>query len=85
MTIKLKIDIVIVGAGGCGVTAALAAAETGAKVLLLEKGDRPGGSTGMSAGLFVAAGSRFQQANGETGTPAELAADIYQKNGYNGL
>jgi fumarate reductase flavoprotein subunit len=73
-------DIVIVGAGGCGLTAALAAAERGKRVLVLERGGRSGGSTAMSAGLFVAAGSRMQQANGETGTPEELAADIFRLN-----
>lgn len=82
MAINLETDIAIVGAGGCGLVAALAAAERGARVLLLEKMADPGGSTEMSAGLFVAAGSRFQQANDEPGTPEELVADIFRKNGY---
>ncbi|MDX1523185.1 MAG: FAD-dependent oxidoreductase, partial [Anaerolineae bacterium] len=82
MVEKLEIDIAVVGAGGCGLVAALTAAEANVKVLLLEKGATPGGSTGMSAGLFVAAGSRLQHINGEMGTPEELAADIYEKNDY---
>ncbi len=34
----------------------------------------------MSAGIFVAAGSQLQQANGEAGLPEELAEDIFQLN-----
>jgi fumarate reductase flavoprotein subunit len=77
-------DIAVVGAGGCGLTAALAAAEQGKRVLLLERNASVGGSTAMSAGIFVAAGSQLQQANGETGTPEELAADIFRLNGRQG-
>ena len=73
-------DIVVVGAGGCGLTAALVAAGLGKRVLLLERAAEVGGSTAMSAGIFVAAGSRLQLANGETGTAEELAADINRLN-----
>jgi fumarate reductase flavoprotein subunit len=79
---KIETDIAIVGAGGCGLTAALAAAEQGRQVLLLERATVAGGTTAMSAGLFIAAGSRLQQANGEEGTPEELAADIFALNGH---
>ena len=74
-------DIAIVGAGGCGLTAAITAASRGARVLILEQDALPGGSTSMSAGLFVAAGSWFQRENSETGTPQELAEDILKMNG----
>jgi fumarate reductase flavoprotein subunit len=73
-------EIAIVGAGGCGLTAALVAAERGKRVLLLERHAHVGGSTAMSAGIFVAAGSQLQRANGESGTPEQLAADIFQLN-----
>lgn len=75
-------DIVVVGAGGCGLTAALAAAAQGARVVLLERGAAAGGSTALSAGIFVAAGSRLQLAHGEHGTAADLAANILQQNGH---
>lgn len=78
---KLSTDIVVVGAGGCGLTAALVAAERGKRVLLLERDAEVGGSSAMSAGIFVAAGSRLQQANGETGSAEELAEDIFRLNG----
>ncbi len=79
--ITLTTDIAIVGAGGCGLIAALVAAEHGAHVIIVEKEKQAGGNTAMSAGLAIAAGSRLQRAAGETGTPEELAADIWNTNG----
>ena len=52
--------VLIIGAGACGLTAALSARETGADVLVLEQDERPFGSTGMSYGAICAAGSRLQ-------------------------
>ncbi|WEV39905.1 FAD-dependent oxidoreductase [Lactobacillus sp. ESL0681] len=46
-------DIVVVGTGAAGVSAALEAAQRGAKVLLLEKGRTTGGSTNYTEGLFA--------------------------------
>ncbi len=76
----VETDIAVVGAGGCGLTASLVAAGLGKRVLLLERADEVGGSTAMSAGIFVAAGSQLQLANGESGTAEELAADILRLN-----
>lgn len=80
-TQTLITDIAIVGAGGCGLIAALVAAEHGKRVVLLEKENRAGGNTGISAGLVIAAGSRLQRTAGENGTAEELAADIWNANG----
>ncbi|GAA1011765.1 3-oxosteroid 1-dehydrogenase [Acrocarpospora pleiomorpha] len=44
-------DLVIVGSGGGGLTAALAAAEAGLKPVILEKREVVGGSTSMSGGV----------------------------------
>lgn len=46
-------DIVVVGVGGAGVSAAVAAAESGARVIALEKQDIPGGSSNFAEGLFA--------------------------------
>ena len=43
-------DVVILGAGIAGHAAALAAADAGAQVLLLEKASQPGGSSAMVGG-----------------------------------
>lgn len=56
----LKADLVVVGAGGCGLTAALTAAEAGAKVILFEKQKAPGGSSHYFNGTF-AVESRLQR------------------------
>lgn len=75
--------LVVVGAGGCGMVAALAAERIGTSVLILEKNHEPGGNTALSTGLIPAAGTRFQQAVGvENDTPERMAKDIFKKNGY---
>ena len=54
-------DVVVVGAGFAGMCAALEAAERGAKTVLLEKMNRPNGTTVYSSGWIAAVGSRFQK------------------------
>ena len=43
-------DVIVLGSGGAGLTAALSAAVNGTRVLVLEASSRWGGSTGVSAG-----------------------------------
>jgi fumarate reductase flavoprotein subunit len=57
-------DVVVVGAGGAGMAAAIEAADAGASVVVLEAGKRPGGSTALSGGVFYAAGTSVQAAAG---------------------
>lgn len=59
-------DVVVVGAGFAGMCAALEAAEQGAKVVLLEKMNRPDGATVYSSGWIAAVGSRFQKNHPDT-------------------
>ncbi len=58
---EYKTDVVIVGSGGAGMTAALFAAENGANVVLLEKTGYMGGATLMSAGIIPATGTKQQK------------------------
>ena len=60
--------------------ASLAAAEQGARVVLLEKTGRPGGNTAMSQGMIPAAGTRFQSQAGIHDSPELMAQDIFRKN-----
>ena len=76
----LETELVIVGAGGCGLMAAYAAARAGIEVILLEKNSRTGCNTELASGSIAAAGTRFQRAQGIGGTPEEMAADILRKN-----
>lgn len=75
-----EVAVAIVGAGACGLTAALAAHEGGADVVLLERDAVPSGSTALSAGLIPAAGTRFQRTLGIDDDPALFAADVMAKN-----
>jgi fumarate reductase flavoprotein subunit len=75
--------LVVVGAGACGMVAALAAAERGVRVLVFEKGDEPAGNTVRSTGLIPAAGTRFQRKAGVLDDSPELMAeDIFEKNNH---
>ena len=58
------IQILVIGGGGCGLCAALAARDVDADVLVLERETTALGSTAMSTELIPAAGSRFQAAKG---------------------
>ncbi|MEE8517511.1 MAG: FAD-dependent oxidoreductase, partial [Dehalococcoidia bacterium] len=75
-------DVIVIGAGGCGLTAGLVAARNGARVLLLEKTDKPGGGTAFSTKGIRAAGTRFQQVLGIDDSPEQYAQDILRRNGY---
>ena len=72
----MSIDVLVIGAGACGLAAAIAAADQGATVAIVEKLDRPGGNSALSTGSIPAAGSRFQRAAGIVDSPAQMAADL---------
>ena len=78
----VETDLVVVGAGGCGLVASLAAADKGINVFLLEKSPRVSGNTSLSQGMIPAAGTRFQEERGIRETPEDMARDILVKNGY---
>jgi len=59
---KLKADVIIVGGGAGGLSAAVAAAELGASVIVLEKRHKVGGNAIFAEGFF-AAESPAQQRN----------------------
>ena len=75
----IDVDVVVVGGGGCGLTAGLAAAESGASVVVLERDGSTMGTTAMSTGLIPAAGSRFQREAGIEDSPQRFADDILAK------
>jgi 3-oxo-5alpha-steroid 4-dehydrogenase len=68
-------DVVIVGYGGAGATAAVFAARAGAKVIILEAQAHGGGSSAINEGAFtVGGGTRIQKLNGFN----ETADDFYK-------
>ncbi len=52
-TEALKADLIVVGAGGSGLSAAITAAEGGAKVIVFEKQPYTGGSSSFFEGIFA--------------------------------
>jgi fumarate reductase flavoprotein subunit len=75
--------LIVVGAGACGMVAALAAAKRGVGVLVLEKGPEVAGNTARSTGLIPAAGTRFQREAGILDdSPHLMAEDILKKNDH---
>jgi len=75
-----EVPVAIVGAGACGLTAALCLRDAGIDCVLVERDMRPQGSTALSSGFIPAAGTQAQRAAGITGdNPARFAADIQAK------
>ena len=76
---EVEVPILVVGGGACGLTAALAARDAGAEVLVAEQGPRCEGSSAMSLGALCAAGTREQARRGVEDDPAVFLADIMAK------
>lgn len=75
----LEVQTLIIGAGACGLIAALSAHEAGQSVLVIEADATPSGSTALSAGLIPAAGTQIQRAAGIKDNAAMFATDIQTK------
>ena len=76
---EYSIPIVVVGAGGCGLSAALSVKENNSEVLVVERDSTPLGTTAMSTGLIPGANTRLQRAAGIEDTPEIFANDIINK------
>ena len=75
-----ELAVAIVGAGACGLTAALALCDADIACVLLERDAQPQGSTALSSGFIPAAGTAVQRAAGVLDdSPARFAADIQAK------
>lgn len=75
-----EVPVVIVGAGACGQTAAIALRDAAVDCLLLERDDVPRGSTALSSGFVPAGGTQVQRDHGvDDDSPARFAADIRAK------
>ena len=69
-------DVIVVGAGLAGYCAALEAADSGARVVLLEKQPAAGGSSVLSGGFMAFAGTPLQAAAGIHDDDALLFQDL---------
>lgn len=68
------VDVVVVGLGAAGASAALEAAACGAETLVLERAAAGGGTSAMSGGvLYLGGGTALQTACGFEDSPEEMA------------
>jgi fumarate reductase flavoprotein subunit len=75
------VDVLVIGAGACGLAAAIAAHDAGAGVVITEKLERPGGNSSLSTGSVPAAGTRFQREAGIADSPERFLADLLRTSG----
>lgn len=78
---EVSVPVAIIGAGAAGLTAALAARDAGAEVIVLERDALASGSTGLSSGMIPAAATRLQRAAGVDDNAEIFAGDIAAKAG----
>ncbi|WP_037545213.1 FAD-dependent oxidoreductase [Stappia stellulata] len=78
--LDIETDVLVIGAGACGLVAALAAHDGGADVVVVERDASPSGSTSMSSGFIPAPATRAQRATGIADDNASrFEADIQAK------
>ena len=75
-----RVPVLIVGAGACGLSAALTLADAGVECVVLERDALPSGSTALSSGFIPACGTRFQAEIGVADSLDLFVADILHKN-----
>jgi fumarate reductase flavoprotein subunit len=78
---EADVDVLVIGAGACGLAAAIAAHDAGATVAIIEKLDRPGGNSSLSTGSVPAAGTRFQREAGIDDSTDRFVEDLIRKGG----
>jgi fumarate reductase flavoprotein subunit len=74
-----SVPVIVIGAGAAGALAALAARDSGAKVLVLDRDASPTGATALTSGMIPAAGTHAQEARDIGDTPEQFADDIQAK------
>src|ERR1035437_10056001 len=72
----IETDVLVVGAGGSGLAAAVSAREVGAKVVVIEKNADIGGTTRLSIGSFTSTGTPHQRRLGIADSPDEHLEDM---------
>ncbi|MDT5058871.1 MAG: fumarate reductase flavoprotein subunit [Mycobacterium sp.] len=73
----MDFDVIVVGGGGAGLAAAITAAEAGASVLIVEWADHLGGTTELSGGVYMAAGTAAQIERGFAGDTVDAFFDYF--------
>lgn len=77
-------DVIVIGSGGAGLAAAVAAAQGGAKTVVLEKMPVSGGNTRITGGSFNAVDPEEQKKKGIEDSVEKHAAQTLQAGDYRG-
>jgi FAD binding domain len=77
-----EIDVLVVGAGGAGLAAALEAQHRGARVVVAESESQVGGASRLSAGMVIGADTRIQRAAGLLDSPEGFYQEYMLANQY---
>lgn len=80
--VEVDYDVVVVGAGAAGLSAAVEASESGASVLIVEGQGDAGGSSALSGGIIMAAGTSVQRNAGIEDSAEDLYRDYLLFNQY---
>ena len=80
---ELTTDVVVVGGGGAGMSAAVRLAELGQQVILFEKASFLGGAISVSGGNQVVMGAQLQADNGVEDDSVESMVADFEANGAN--
>ena len=78
---EITTDVLVIGGGGAGLTAAIEAKNAGADVVVLERMDFLGGDTIRAGGGIEAAGTRIQEANGIIGDTPQAQYEFITSRG----
>jgi fumarate reductase flavoprotein subunit len=78
----IEVDVLVIGAGGCGLIAAFAAAQKEVSVFILEKEKEAGGNTSLSQAMVPAACTKAQTKAGVEDSLELMTEDILKKNNY---
>ncbi|TKB46203.1 flavocytochrome c [Ferrimonas sediminicola] len=71
-------DVIVIGSGFAGLSAAIEAKNAGASVVVLEKMPVPGGNSIINGGGMAVVGSDIQSAHGVKDSVETMLADMYQ-------
>ena len=74
-----EVPVLIIGAGACGLSAALALSDAGVEALVLERDALPAGSTALSSGMVPACATARQRERGVTDSVLRMMKDIRAK------
>ena len=74
--IPAEVDVVVIGSGGAGLSAAITAQGAGKSVLVLEKLDTVGGNSALSGAGYAAPGTWLQRRKGVEDSPSLMAQDM---------